>query len=850
MRKIAILFPGFILFTLLFSNLVYAQATLSSPVNSISGVSILPKFVFSDESQTNYTIQLTTTSGDYSSPIEINITDGSYSYQTTSDDTDFPLDNATTYYWRVVYINGSTFTSAEHYFKTASQLVLSLATPVADAEVYLYDPLTFYWTIDQSIGDLHYKLDLIESATAPTSWLTTTASYDDLTTIYHSVTGLNGGSKYYWRVVSYYDDGSTSGSYDADDRVVKISSVNAFTTKGGAIEAYPSWPVDGGVVYSALPYFYFYTLEYEPTALYTIHISKTNDADLSDNGDVISIGPSNNLFGVPSVDLDGGESYYWQVETSYGVSTTLSAVVDFNTDAWDAVTAYMPTMSYPIDAVEVYTTAPYLWWWVDGVSTDLRFEVEYREVGGSSLFVDEIDGLTFQLTGLTAGKTYEWRVQSYENGDKIGNASDFPAGFQSFTVVGGGLTNAVASYPVSNPTVYSSDITVYWYNEGSTLGFSDYTVKLYEGSGTPVGGWAAYSSANDVTISNAAETYHTFTGLNFGSTYYWAVSFNSGTYSEGSFTVVGGNTITLVQTTPEDESVVYDDDLTLYWYVNGSPIGITGYKVEYSNTRAFVSGYVSEVKSEYTNATLTGLLPGTTYYWRVSFTYETLATATTWYGPSAEFEFTVMAGAAPVVPQVGSPVNGVLLSQDSPTLSWRLPVNSESALVYDLQVSDNKDFTGAEEYLDVKDPRAKLSNLSGGDYYWRVRSRVKNTKSDNASNYSDWGHFRVSSVTGLGEEESASLPTEFALKQNYPNPFNPTTSIEYRLAESGFVSMKIYDMLGNEIRTLVADNKEAGRYNVVWNGRDNSGIQVTSGTYIYRIVAGKQTSTMKMLLIK
>ncbi|MCF8264985.1 MAG: hypothetical protein K9I99_10845, partial [Melioribacteraceae bacterium] len=68
MRKIAILFPGFILFTLLFSNLVYAQATLSSPVNSISGVSILPKFVFSDESQTNYTIQLTTTSGDYSSP--------------------------------------------------------------------------------------------------------------------------------------------------------------------------------------------------------------------------------------------------------------------------------------------------------------------------------------------------------------------------------------------------------------------------------------------------------------------------------------------------------------------------------------------------------------------------------------------------------------------------------------------------------------------------------------------------------------------------------------------------------------------------------------------------------------
>jgi hypothetical protein len=109
--------------------------------------------------------------------------------------------------------------------------------------------------------------------------------------------------------------------------------------------------------------------------------------------------------------------------------------------------------------------------------------------------------------------------------------------------------------------------------------------------------------------------------------------------------------------------------------------------------------------------------------------------------------------------------------------------------------------------------------------------------------------FGVRYATGVANETSA-LPTQFALDQNYPNPFNPSTSIRFALPQQAQTSLVIYDMLGREIRTLVNNTMNAGNYQMVWDGRNNLGVQAATGVYVYRIQAGSFVSVKKMMLLK
>ncbi|MBU2493587.1 MAG: T9SS type A sorting domain-containing protein [Bacteroidetes bacterium] len=132
------------------------------------------------------------------------------------------------------------------------------------------------------------------------------------------------------------------------------------------------------------------------------------------------------------------------------------------------------------------------------------------------------------------------------------------------------------------------------------------------------------------------------------------------------------------------------------------------------------------------------------------------------------------------------------------------------------------------------------SNVQQGTYYFKVH------------NYSGYGgySFKASSTrTGVVSVEAADnqnvLPVEYNLYQNYPNPFNPETSIQFDIPESGFVTLKIYDILGKEIKTLVNNNLNPGIHNVKFDGTG-----ISSGMYIYKLTASNFTSIKKMLLIK
>jgi hypothetical protein len=90
-----------------------------------------------------------------------------------------------------------------------------------------------------------------------------------------------------------------------------------------------------------------------------------------------------------------------------------------------------------------------------------------------------------------------------------------------------------------------------------------------------------------------------------------------------------------------------------------------------------------------------------------------------------------------------------------------------------------------------------------------------------------------------------NVPKEFVLGQNYPNPFNPMTTIDYSLPKDGYVSLKVYNLLGQEVATLVHKEMPAGSHRINWKAQD-----LPSGVYFYKITVGSYSKTNKMVLLK
>ena len=102
----------------------------------------------------------------------------------------------------------------------------------------------------------------------------------------------------------------------------------------------------------------------------------------------------------------------------------------------------------------------------------------------------------------------------------------------------------------------------------------------------------------------------------------------------------------------------------------------------------------------------------------------------------------------------------------------------------------------------------------------------------------------LNEVTGLSGKNNTQ-PNNFTLFNNYPNPFNPSTTIKFRIQKSEFISLNVYDIIGNEISTLVKEQKSPGTYKIEFDGKE-----LSSGVYFYSITMGKLTETKKMMLMK
>ena len=108
----------------------------------------------------------------------------------------------------------------------------------------------------------------------------------------------------------------------------------------------------------------------------------------------------------------------------------------------------------------------------------------------------------------------------------------------------------------------------------------------------------------------------------------------------------------------------------------------------------------------------------------------------------------------------------------------------------------------------------------------------------------------ASNGTSTAVQDQPSVATEYALHQNFPNPFNPSTVITFAIPRQEQVQLTVYNAIGQRIRTLINSQRPAGSHTVVWDGKDNLGREVASGTYFYELVAGTFSKSARMLLVR
>ena len=289
------------------------------------------------------------------------------------------------------------------------------------------------------------------------------------------------------------------------------------------------------------------------------------------------------------------------------------------------------------------------------------------------------------------------------------------------------------------------------------------------------------------------------------------------------------NLSTVELVSPKDTSI-FEYEPVFRWYDS------TGVSWKYLIQLNFVPDFTSPIINLTTNDKsfpLTNLLNEGTYYWRVCRT--TIDGSKGTWSPVASFK--------------------ILADSISPKFTFIYPDSGQS--IY----SDSAISIGVEDNGTGIDPLSLNLTIDNSDVGFNFDSRKGILSSSKLSNLAIGNHiFKMSTADFAGNVSSISIPfvvsvTQvknehntpliYQLSQNYPNPFNPTTTIKYSVPKISYVTIKIYDVLGREIETLVNGKEVPGNYSIEFNA-----IKLASGVYFYRMQAGSFAETKKLLLLK
>ena len=855
------------LFLMPFMALSYGQ--LTSPADGAVGVSIQPSVDWTNAgTEIVFTIDDSYVSGTPSHDPDA----GEYYYTFASGtnfdmslETDVLLNNTTYYVW--VYESGTTWVE-QGSFSTAINVTPTLTSPVAGADLQT-PTVMLTWT--NNAGGSNYLYDVFVSSTQQTTYAGGTVVFEDLTnTSVQLVENLVPGETFYWQVRVKSAAGAILG----------YSVVESFVAYGVMSEPVLLYPEDGIETFNTEPYLYwtnyYYNTVIEYQVLYSTDAPDADggaDADIIDGAGTETTDLGHDLY-VQLSSLTGGETYYWQVYATNGTDETWSDVWSFATPATTTSgggTLESPTPTYPIDGVSVYSSSVSFYY--QGFSdATLQYQVRYGTDDTDTTPADgEMDAGTntpltsnsyVQVANLTGDETYYWQVRTYD-GSSYSDWSDIETFDTDVSIL-----NVQTPYlvtPYDNGFASSVNPTVYWRIPGDPNGYTFTAVYNSDGAQETNGNLTYATDETGVILGGSTSTVTTTDGfyakfyadLTDGETYYWQVIATKGsvtTYSTIYTFTVSVTTVTTstvpdipIPVYPTGGHLVYTTDVDVQWVVNGTYSNLE-FQVNWSqndevdgsgilNNGATETGWTDEL-----SYALTGLTPNAPAYWQVQARNATTLEESDY---SSVQYFVIQTGSGVSAAIIGSPAKGTTVKSISPTLSWIIPATTSSSQSYEVEISEDPAMTAAQ-VIDAAVNNVEVNLEDGKTYYWRVRSK---TDDNQYSNYTGKGAFEIDqSITDV--ETESELPTEFRVSQNYPNPFNPSTTIKFALPASEKVSVKIYDMLGREVATLLNTQLEAGNHQVVWNGQNNYGSIVSTGVYFYRVVSGNNIVVKKMLLMK
>jgi uncharacterized lipoprotein YddW (UPF0748 family) len=281
---------------------------------------------------------------------------------------------------------------------------------------------------------------------------------------------------------------------------------------------------------------------------------------------------------------------------------------------------------------------------------------------------------------------------------------------------------------------------------------------------------------------------------------------------------------------PINNSVNIEDTVILKW---NYPDLASSYNLQISKIPTFDSLIILDQKNlTDTFKVITGLEGQQQYYWRVNSTNA---------GGTSSFSnaYTFTTG-FPSTPILAYPLNNTGNIPVDTTIYW---YSAPAAVSYDLILARSADFatnTIVVNAQGITDTSIIVAGMNANTFhFWKVRAN----NSIGTSNWSDVWRFKT--VNPLGIDDEDLMPTEYVLEQNYPNPFNPSTNFRFKIAEAGLTTLKIYNLLGQEVAVVLSEFMNPGTYDFRFDAE-----YLSSGIYFYSIRVNDFSASKKMILMR
>jgi titin len=706
-----------------------------------------------------------------------------------------------------------------------------MATPISQSQINLA------WA-DNSSDEVGFKIERKTGAAGTYAEVATVGT--NMTS--YSNTGLDQSTEYFYRVRGYNTFGNSSYSNEASATTLPIppaapDSLTAATVSHAQIDL--AWTDHAGNEDG-------FKIERKTGAAGTY-------------AEIASVGA--NVTSYSNIGLDQTTEYFYRVR-----SHNAGGHSDYSNEANATTLSAPPAAPSNLSAATINQTQIDLAW-TDNADNEAGFKIE-RKAGAAGTYAEIATAganvTNYSDTGLDQATEYFYRVRAYHGGNHSAYSNEANA-----TTL---LNAPKAPGNLTTTAVSQTKVNLAWADSSSNEDGFKIERK------TPQGGAGTYAQ---VATVGANVTAYSDSNLTASTVYFYRVRASNTGGNSGYSNEADATTLPNPPTAPSSltATVSGSTQINLAWTDNAN--NETGFKIEQKVGAAGAYAEIATAGANVTSYANTGLTTGVTYSYRVrafntggNSAYSNEASGT----PSSDANFALnkptTASSTDTSSAPGKATDGNTLTywrsgavNSGNAIQWlqvelhpSLPITIGRAVVIwfqtyfanqlEIQVStDGTNWTAVytndaittNTTLDVTFPAVAAK-------YVRLYCKKNNKSNYRVTEFEIYGS--TSKTVSQNAEHETLVPDKFSLEQNYPNPFNPSTHIAFSVKEAGVVQLSVYNLQGQEVRTLVAGHTNAGRHTLIWNGRDNAGNVVPSGTYLYKLRVNGFEETKKMTLMK